>query len=110
MGNKGAKTKHQYIEIPLIHALHNNRKKTHCIHSYNISTFIESCRQMPKKWHDRLNSLVQTIDEKVWIDPEDPRYKPVYEGIDTITDRLCNELRVSDPMFSGMKRRLTGSV
>ena len=76
--------------------------------TYNVSQFLREYRSnVVMKWDDR---LVEQLDTKYHVDASNPRYRHIYNGLDTIASRLRYFLSREDPVFKHAKLRKTGSI
>ena len=103
--NKGKAKKD--ILIPL---LRNEYGKTSF--SYNVSRFLREHRSKinSRKWIENANMFIRLLDKKVHVDANDLRYAHIYQGIDTIVQRLIDKLGKVDAFFKHAKLRRTGSI
>ena len=78
--------------------------------NYNVSQFLRQhdSNASSHKRIEQLNEFLQLLDEKVYIDTNDPRYLHIYQGIDTIVKRVIEELIKFDPYFSYVQLQRTG--
>ena len=79
---------------------------------YNLSRFLRRCVtcESTKTLIAKMNDAIPLIDAKIHVDPSDPKYMHIYQGIDTIVRRLIAKLADSNEYYKNTKLRKTGST
>ena len=78
---------------------------------YDVSKFLRKydAKAISRKRLETFNEFTQLLDAKTYIDTNDPGYSHIYQGIDTLVNRVVEELIKLDPYFTHVKLRRTGS-
>ena len=77
--------------------------------TFNVSKFLTRYKTN-KELIKKMDKFALELDKKVHISAGDPRYRTIYQDIDTIVNRLCKRLRETHPDCKGAYIQRTGST
>ena len=97
---KGTKDRDIQVQIRPLYIL-GTKYNQNTNYLYNVSEFLRKHKSDESGDNSiaKTNEFVQILDEKVHVSASDPRYSHIYQGIDTIVQRLVKELGKLDPFI-----------
>ena len=77
---------------------------------YNVSEFIAKYYSKPEEERHAFDLFIEELDNKVKICRQDLKYKRIYDWIDTVVQRVCEQLSEQHLHFLDIRHFLTGSI
>ena len=77
---------------------------------YNVSQFLRNYDKNDIKHSKQMDEFITKLDDRVRIDPTDPKYQPIMDAVENFVGRICDEFNSSNNTWCIETHILTGSL